>query len=625
MNRSPPRPDRSPPRVQRATSLLIMPGASTKFPLGNNSATTSTLDPNQQATEGGGSSSHVRVVVRIRPMNHEEFQNSRVCLYAEKPDAAAATTTARSVTTSMVGSLLGRLSLASPTLQIGGSGSFDQDELDQGMILDGDPNNPSRRETPNRQLLSPHYSASPMRTQHTSKTVVVEAPQAARRFALDQVLPPSATQQDVYGTVGNVQAVFQGYNVTILAYGQTASGKTFTMMGADADGVIPLAIHDLMEHLPPHVVLKLSCMEIYQDDMRDLLVEAPSKQAAPALKLRDATKGTGVQVRGLTAVKVDSASQVLSLLVQAQERRRTGSTRLNERSSRSHMITALTVANASVNPPVTAKLTLVDLAGSERIKQTQVVGTSLGESIHINTDLFTLGKVVNALCEKSPHVPYRDSKLTRLLKDALGGNCSTTLICCVSPSELYLEESINTLRYAERARSITNSLEQNVVTKASPFELAELRAENQRLRKQVQQLQKLLKGPDVQTLMDKVQHAKELSGEARESSLVVLQQADKWREQLEQAKQQREAHDAEVCTKLDVVSGQWSFRSWPTAAHFFLFPSDSRPNLRWHTSCLWREKSMKTAWSRTVTTTRLPCSAWIRPPKPRASRWRLRL
>jgi hypothetical protein len=461
-----------------------------------------------------------------------------------------------------------------------GTGGIDalEEELDHGMILT------DRWLTPPSRLLSPHYhSSSPMmviRTaasktaktvvQPVAKTVVVEAATTGntssssappRRFTVDQVLPPAATQQHVYGSVGDVRDVFRGYNVTILAYGQTSSGKTYTMMGGngsnpprragDDAGVIPLAVRDLFTQELPYTSVHLSCMEIYQDELKDLLVEQASpsslsKQGRPGdLRLRDGAvrgAGGGVRVEGLTLIKVVSAAQVLDLLSAAQDRRRTGSTRLNERSSRSHMITTLAVKNASVRPPVTAKLTLVDLAGSERIKQTEVVGSALGESIHINTDLFTLGKVVNALCEKSPHVPYRDSKLTRLLKDALGGNCSTTLICCVSPSDLYLEESINTLRYAERSRSITNSLEKNVVSSsqavASPYEVAELRAENKRLRAQIRELQGQIKGPELQSLMEKVQRAKDLGSAVREDSQLVTLHADRLREQVIRAQQQ---------------------------------------------------------------------------------------
>jgi hypothetical protein len=260
----------------------------------------------------------------------------------------------------------------------------------------------------------------------------------------------------------------------------------------DDDGIIPRAIHDLFQAKREmkkagagHVVtVELTYLEIYNDELRDLLVEtddasmANSNMTSPTpsnnnfLELRDHGDKVGVAVTGLTKLRVESVDQAKALMEQATLRRTTGSTRLNERSSRSHAICTLLVtieqppatdgngnAATTTNPngsgpnstrtraggseTITAKLTLVDLAGSERIKETGVVGIQKQESININKDLFVLGKVVSALSEKSKkgkgsktHVPYRDSKLTRLLRDSIGGECC--VVSCFWLCEYYV-------------------------------------------------------------------------------------------------------------------------------------------------------------------------------------------
>jgi hypothetical protein len=325
-----------------------------------------------------------------------------------------------------------------------------------------------------------------------------------RQFDFDAVFGPTATQQDVYeSTVGDAvgRNIFRGFHTTIIAYGQTASGKTYTMGGPrDAkvlagedvthspvkknntgnmqqddehavehdDGIIPRAIHDLFhakqcEQLASDatVTVELTYLEIYNDELRDLLVCEPLDNnhdnngngatmtspnpnlttANKVLILHDHGDQAGVAVTGLTKLRVESVDQAKALMEQATLRRTTGSTKLNERSSRSHAICTLlvTIEPKGSSETITAKLTLVDLAGSERIKETGVVGIQKQESININKDLFVLGKVVSALSAKSKkgrrksHVPYRDSKLTRLLRDSIGGEC----LCCCELCMLY--------------------------------------------------------------------------------------------------------------------------------------------------------------------------------------------
>ena len=257
-------------------------------------------------------------------------------------------------------------------------------------------------------------------------------------------------------------------------------------------------------------MIHLTYLEIYNNELHDLLVDGGDSPVR--LKLSD-HGDDGVLVKGLSSVVVKSPSEVRKWMDLAAERRTTASTRLNMRSSRSHAICSLLV---TINPSTqngsgsrnnkdncaevfSAKLTLVDLAGSERIKETGVVGIHQQESININKDLFVLGKVVSALAEKEKagnnstrvHVPYRDSKLTRLLRNSLGGNCCTVIAACVSPTDRNLEESVNTLRYALRARTITNSVKQNVIKAGmSPAECAVLRGENKLLKTRVLDLQR---------------------------------------------------------------------------------------------------------------------------------------
>jgi len=221
----------------------------------------------------------------------------------------------------------------------------------------------------------------------------------------------------------------------------------------DGDGVIPRAVHDLFRTRQLQcaqgkiVSMDLTYLEIYNDELRDLLSETMQGEttilspSSSTLKLRDHGSNTaeGIVVQGLTRVAVDSMADVHTYMEQAHRNRTTGSTRLNERSSRSHAICTLTVTTKTTSASrsgahstntTQAKLTLVDLAGSERIKETGVVGLQQQESININKDLFVLGKVVSALSQETKgHVPYRDSKLTRLLRDSLGGKLRGSAAC----------------------------------------------------------------------------------------------------------------------------------------------------------------------------------------------------
>lgn len=336
-----------------------------------------------------------------------------------------------------------------------------------------------------------------------------------RWFEFDAVLDGTSTQEDVYVRSGAQRAVtedlFKGYNTTILAYGQTGSGKTYTM-GTAADGfdndngqagIIPRACADLFANIQSkcdgQAVVTLSYLELYNEQIRDLFQTNNNNSAqqqagtkAPPLRIRETLQGE-VYVSGVVSHKVTTPQEIGAWMEKASQQRVVASTAMNAVSSRSHAICTLRVEGlVDDNVKFSSKLTLVDLAGSERIKRTGAVGARQAEGININKSLLVLGQVVSALSEKKKP-PYRDSKLTRLLQDSLGGNSRTLLVACASPADCNLEESINTLRYASRARKIQNTATRNLVEQISPEEAAALKRENQLLHQQVAELQQTIR------------------------------------------------------------------------------------------------------------------------------------
>jgi Kinesin motor domain len=388
-----------------------------------------------------------------------------------------------------------------------------------------------------------------------SKSIAV----AKKTFGFDHVFGPGASNTDVYEecVVPMIEMCLKGYNSTIFAYGQTGSGKTFTMMegfekpeeldnlaGTSGHfGITPRLLRDLFiglqDSLGPspddgdwaaaasgeRVVafnVKASMLEIYNENTYDLLDGATGSKNPKPLVIRDSEKGDQV-VTGLTEVAVKSAKQSAELLAKGLSARQTGSTNMNERSSRSHAIFTIkleqTVAipsgsseSSSIGPggsgPILSKRTslihLVDLAGSERASRTGATGARLQEGASINKGLLALGNVINGLAAQEEekmaaaaagssssssaagaaiapsHIPYRDSKLTRLLKSSLGGSAHTLMLCCCSPADSSLEETLSSLRYASRARQIKTNAQINV----DPLTL-----ELKRLRERCQQLE----------------------------------------------------------------------------------------------------------------------------------------
>jgi hypothetical protein len=354
-------------------------------------------------------------------------------------------------------------------------------------------------------------AASPAAGPSTEPEVLeVKPPNGEKRwFELDAVFNGNSSQRDVYVKSGAQQAVcqdiFKGFNCTILAYGQTGSGKTFSMGTAagssvitETDGIIPRATADLFkmiaEKCDGNAQVELSYLEIYNEEIRDLMVA--DENDGKDLRIRETLDGE-VYVSGLKSQPVANPEEIGECMEVASKRRVTASTKMNAVSSRSHAICALTVKGVlEDSTKFQAKLTLVDLAGSERIKKTGAQGSRQKEGININKGLFVLGQVVSALAEQRPKYkrkpPYRDSKLSRLLQDSLGGNSRTIMLACVSPADFNIEESVNTLRYATSARNIKNSATRNVIKTVSPEEAAKLQRENQLLLAQVKEMQETL-------------------------------------------------------------------------------------------------------------------------------------
>uniref|UniRef100_A0A8C9VBB8 Kinesin family member 4 n=1 Tax=Scleropages formosus TaxID=113540 RepID=A0A8C9VBB8_SCLFO len=299
-----------------------------------------------------------------------------------------------------------------------------------------------------------------------------------KAFTYDYVFDPLTEQEEVFNTAVSplLSGFFKGYNATVLAYGQTGSGKTYSMGGtyssAQEDdptvGVIPRVIKKIFQEkfkrTDCEFLLAVSYLEIYNEDILDLLCVSKDK---PAINIREDPK-EGIKIIGLTEKEVLTAQEMVGCLELGNSARTVGSTAMNAASSRSHAIFTVTLEQRRSNDKsdsVVSKLHLVDLAGSERQKKTKAEGDRLKEGISINRGLLSLGNVISALGEESKKgtfVPYRDSKLTRLLQDSLGGNSHTLMIACVSPADSNVEETINTLRYADRARKIKNKPVVNV-------------------------------------------------------------------------------------------------------------------------------------------------------------------
>lgn len=288
-----------------------------------------------------------------------------------------------------------------------------------------------------------------------------------RAFTYDHAFDESTSQEQIYDScIKNLmEGLFEGYNATVFAYGQTGTGKTYTMGSgmstSKTGGIIPSVIESLFhmakEHSDAKINVRVSYLEIYNEEIRDLLhPDTPSKSIA----IREATEGS-VYVVGVQEEEVSSSEDMYRYLDEGTANRTTAGTLMNSHSSRSHSIFSIIVEQETGdgNEYISAKFHLVDLAGSERNKRTGTAGKRFQESVSINQGLLALGNVISALSsgkKRGGHIPYRESKLTRVLQDALGGNSRTLMLACVSPADNSFDETLNTLKYASRARFIKN-------------------------------------------------------------------------------------------------------------------------------------------------------------------------
>lgn len=304
-------------------------------------------------------------------------------------------------------------------------------------------------------------------------------------YSFDHVFDHRASQADVYDQAVQpiVEEVLEGYNCTIFAYGQTSTGKTFTMEGerdlsistpaessaqsvvSEKSGVIFRAVNQIFSYLESdpsfEYTVRLSSLELYNEDLLDLLCVDDTKRLRI---LEDPRKGATVS--NAEEVAVTSARDILNVIESASKRRQVAETQLNRNSSRSHVIHTITIhikeaTHDGEDLVKTGKLNLVDLAGSENIGRSGAVDKRAKEAGIINQSLLTLGRVITALVEHSPHIPYRESKLTRLLQESLGGRAKTCIIATISPASINMEETLSTLDYANRAKNIKNRPEIN--------------------------------------------------------------------------------------------------------------------------------------------------------------------
>ncbi|KAJ1667201.1 hypothetical protein IW140_003831 [Coemansia sp. RSA 1813] len=435
---------------------------------------------------------------------------------------------------------------------------------------------------------------------------------ADRAFTFDYVFSPEVSQEQVYNDTMRplVTQFLQGYNATVLAYGQTGSGKTFSMgtglavpdSSMEMQGVVPRAIKEIWHHLAKKSAkhggftysVDVSFLELYNEDLVDLLnprmVAGGSGGNTRGPTIREDSRGNMVLV-GVERKSANCEDDIIGYLHQGALSRTTASTDMNRTSSRSHAIftiylrqqerkaSAIYTGNQPSppmsetqmtgldgGPSIVSKIHFVDLAGSERIKRTGAAGDRAKEGISINAGLLALGNVISALggaipngnassngtAKRSVHIPYRDSKLTRLLQDSLGGNSQTAMLACISPSDKNSNESLNTIRYANRARNIRNKVAVNF-DKNSSVELNMLKTEVARLRGELSNL-KLLKrqssiAPADQTFDSGSNHrhvSEILQLQAKNSNLV--QQLDRAMRRAEVLEKDRDSLRAKVAS-----------------------------------------------------------------------------
>ena len=296
----------------------------------------------------------------------------------------------------------------------------------------------------------------------------------AQVFNFDAVYGEDSRQEEIFEDVERlVQSAIDGYNVCIFAYGQTGSGKTFTIQGDDEHpGLVPRGIVKLFSTLSemPNFAIELNCtlVEIYLNELRDLLLKAGEKNPGE-LDVKEDRTGR-VVISNVTTRRIESVERMEEVFEEGLKHRKTRKTSMNNASSRSHLIFTIEIKCTCTNlvdaPTTIGKLSFIDLAGSEKSSKTEITDeVGKKEAISINQSLSSLGNVIHALSIGSKHIPYKDSILTRVMKDSLGGTAKTLMFVNCSPSVYNTAETKNSLRYAESAKKVTNKVSKGVETK----------------------------------------------------------------------------------------------------------------------------------------------------------------
>ncbi|XP_052658154.1 kinesin-like protein KIF14 [Harpia harpyja] len=391
-------------------------------------------------------------------------------------------------------------------------------------------------------------------------------------WSFDKCHPNFASQAMIYKTlaVPLLERAFEGYNTCLFAYGQTGSGKSYTMMGFDEDrGIIPRLCEDLFTQIAQTdkqqilYHLEMSFFEVYNEKIHDLLVfKAESGQKKQPLRVREHPV-LGPYVEGLTVNVVSSYSDIQSWLELGNKQRATAATVMNDKSSRSHSVFTLVMTQTKVklvdeeqcDHRLTSHINLIDLAGSECCSTAQTTGERLKEGVSINKSLLTLGKVISALSKQSQNgkktfIPYRESVLTWLLKESLGGNSQTAMIATVSPAASSTEETLSTLRYAKQACSIINIAKVNEDVNAKL--IRELKAEIEKLKA----AQKSSLNTDPEKYRCYLQEITSLRVKLHQQERDTAEMQRAWKEKFEQAEKRKledikELQKAGIAFKMD--------------------------------------------------------------------------
>ncbi|KFW68585.1 Kinesin-like KIF14, partial [Pygoscelis adeliae] len=387
-------------------------------------------------------------------------------------------------------------------------------------------------------------------------------------WSFDKCHPNFASQAMIYKTlaVPLLERAFEGYNTCLFAYGQTGSGKSYTMMGFDEDrGIIPRLCEDLFTRIAQMdkqqilYHLEMSFFEVYNEKIHDLLVfKAESGQKKQPLRVREHPV-LGPYVEGLTVNVVSSYSDIQSWLELGNKQRATAATVMNDKSSRSHSVFTLVMTQTKVefvdeeqcDRRLTSHINLIDLAGSECCSTAQTTGERLKEGANINKSLLTLGKVISALSKQSRNgkktfIPYRESVLTWLLKESLGGNSQTAMIATVSPAASSTEETLSTLRYAKQACSIINIAKVNEDVNAKL--IRELKAEIEKLKA----AQKSALNTDPEKYRRYLQEVTSLRVKLHQQERDMAEMQRAWKEKFEQA-EKRKLEDIEELQKAGIA------------------------------------------------------------------------